>query len=296
MGLCSSTIETVETPTENPVSYQPYQPLSLTKAISNRFSDRVLNELLNTQGVDVNEESSDKFAIIRTHPDDIVRVTPLIKAMLMGQIDIVNRLLLRDDLDVNRKVHFGDLQGQTALHIAISYLIDEDFMGEMITLLLTKTEMNVKDAYGETPLFLAVKESNLVAIDLLLSQSGIDVNQATHKGCTPLIAACSENDVEVVKRLLSVKSVDIDINKAEDNSSCGGPSNTALMVASQNGHIEIVRLLLSNISEIDINKANNDGLTALVLAKQEGHVEIVALLKDESLCLFVQVKQSDHKI
>ena len=76
MGLCSSTIETVETPTENPVSYQPYQPLSLTKAISNRFSDRVLNELLNTQGVDVNEESSDKFAIIRTHPDDIVRVTP----------------------------------------------------------------------------------------------------------------------------------------------------------------------------------------------------------------------------
>ena len=253
MGLCSSTIETVETPTENPVSYQPYQPLSLTKAISNRFSDRVLNELLNTQGVDVNEESSDKFAIIRTHPDDIVRVTPLIKAMLMGQINIVNRLLLRDDLDVNRKVHFGDLQGQTALHIAISYLIDEDFMGEMLTLLLTKAEINVKDAYGETPLFLAVKESNLVAIDLLLSQSGIDVNQATHKGCTPLIAACSENDVEVVKRLLSVKSV-------------------------------------------DINKANNDGLTALVLAKQQGHVEIVALLKDESLCLSVQVKQSDHKI
>ena len=46
-----------------------------------------------------------------------------------------------------------------------------------------------------------------------------------------------------------------------------------LMLASQSGHVEIVRLLLEAGS--DRNLANSDGYTALMAACGNGHVEVV---------------------
>ena len=51
---------------------------------------------------------------------------------------------------------------------------------------------------------------------------------------------------------------------------------TALMLAAQDGHVEIVRLLLE--SGADKHLAMNDGRTALIVAPQRGHLEIVELL------------------
>ena len=57
--------------------------------------------------------------------------------------------------------------------------------------------------------------------------------------------------------------------------------HTALWMASKNGHLELVRLLLSK-SEIDINKAEDDGATALFIASDKGHLEVVRLLLSKS--------------
>ena len=54
-------------------------------------------------------------------------------------------------------------------------------------------------------------------------------------------------------------------------------------VASGEGQVEVVRLLLD--SAADINLAENDGITALSAASDHGHVEICRLLRaaaDES--------------
>jgi ankyrin repeat protein len=53
---------------------------------------------------------------------------------------------------------------------------------------------------------------------------------------------------------------------------------TALMEASRHGHVEIVKLLLAK-ENIEINQGDEyDGKTALIWASEEGHVEIVKLL------------------
>ena len=53
--------------------------------------------------------------------------------------------------------------------------------------------------------------------------------------------------------------------------------STALMIASQEGHVEVVRLLLA-CQAVDVNKADSNGFTALCIASYTGHVEVVRLL------------------
>jgi ankyrin repeat protein len=52
---------------------------------------------------------------------------------------------------------------------------------------------------------------------------------------------------------------------------------TALIMASQDGHDEIVKLLLSR-SDIAVNSRFNQGATALMLASQNGRDAVVKLL------------------
>lgn len=55
-----------------------------------------------------------------------------------------------------------------------------------------------------------------------------------------------------------------------------GDGWNALILASQNGHIETVRVLFDR--DVDVNSATTEGLTSLHMAAQEGHVEVVSFL------------------
>jgi serine/threonine-protein phosphatase 6 regulatory ankyrin repeat subunit B len=61
---------------------------------------------------------------------------------------------------------------------------------------------------------------------------------------------------------------------------------TALMLASGNGHLEVVKCLL--VEGVDINVQTNDGLTALMLASGNGHLEVVKCLLVEGVDINVQ--------
>ena len=67
-------------------------------------------------------------------------------------------------------------------------------------------------------------------------------------------------------------SSDIDVNQAETDDGC-----TPLFMACNNGHAPVVKLLLAS-SGIDVNQATTDGCTPLYQACQEGHHEIVQQL------------------
>jgi serine/threonine-protein phosphatase 6 regulatory ankyrin repeat subunit B len=51
---------------------------------------------------------------------------------------------------------------------------------------------------------------------------------------------------------------------------------TALMLASQNGHLEVIQALLA--AKADVNARQRDGSAALMLALQNNHPEVAKLL------------------
>ncbi|CAI8017368.1 Protein TANC2 [Geodia barretti] len=85
---------------------------------------------------------------------------------------------------------------------------------------------------------------------------------------TELHDAAERGDVEAVERLLST-SVNIN-SRTEDE------GDTALLVASLRGHVEVVRLLLKAGAAVFI--PDKDGLSPLYVASQEGHTEVVDVL------------------
>lgn len=64
---------------------------------------------------------------------------------------------------------------------------------------------------------------------------------------------------------------------------------TALMRASQEGHVEITNVLLK--ANTDVNRKNLEGMNALMLASQRGHHEIVELLIAHGAITDVQTAQ-----
>ena len=133
------------------------------------------------------------------------------------------------------------------------------------------------DPYGSLP---NAKKSSLALaaylgreeIMLLFLQRGFAwaINQLIGADLPPLIAAAYAGHERVVNLLLSWRA---------DARLRGPGDSTALFWASSRGHANIVRNLLTNTTaRDDINSPNLKGLTPLMVASQHGHTETVRIL------------------
>ena len=85
---------------------------------------------------------------------------------------------------------------------------------------------------------------------------------------TTLHNACRDGYLDRARQLLNA----IPVDEKDEN------GMTPLMVASANGHTQVVQLLLDNRAAID--EQNKNDKTALMLAKEYGHTEVVQLLEN----------------
>jgi ankyrin repeat protein len=83
-----------------------------------------------------------------------------------------------------------------------------------------------------------------------------------------LFLASDKGDYRKVKQLLKDG---VNVNAANDD------QMTALHLASKNGHVQVVQLLLAR-DELDVNAADNFQRTALYYASGKGYVQVVELL------------------
>jgi len=121
-----------------------------------------------------------------------------------------------------------------------------------------------------TALQAAILKNNINILKLLL-EKGANPDMQGIYNLTPLMTASSLQDKEeIVIELLKYTK---DINHKDDSGS------NALIYAVQNGHTDIVRLLLQKNANIDMQ--SNIRNTALILAAQNGHKDIVRLLLDK---------------
>ena len=84
-----------------------------------------------------------------------------------------------------------------------------------------------------------------------------------------LLEAATAGHIEAVKFLLQLETVNIDHTNEE--------GKTALMLACERGHEDIVHSLLS--AGANVNLQDNNGWTALMRASEHNHVSIINLMK-----------------
>ena len=195
---------------------------------------------------------------VNTGPNNFGRLTALQAASEGGHLEVVERLIIAG-ADINADP--AEDSGYTALQAASS----GGHLGVVERLLNAGANANASPAeyYGHTALQAASEGGHLGIVDRLL-KAGADAN-AGYTAPKPLGA---------VKRFILPQAIPYDAPRTVH---C---RQSALELASENGHVEVVeRLLLAgaNVSG-DRNQGHGDRETALELAFKGGHLEVVKRL------------------
>ena len=171
--------------------------------------------------------------------------------------------------------------------------------------------VNVKNATGDTPLFVAVHEQHLDIIQFLIDNGANVNNKNTKDGWTALHIACYLKDANIVKLLIQ--------NSANVKAKTLTGSTPLQSICESGSHnlisLEIINMLLDEIMDETedtpkedkyINKKTNSGLFPLYVACKNGDEGIVNLLlgrgadieeeiEDGTTTLMIAVKENQDK-
>ena len=85
------------------------------------------------------------------------------------------------------------------------------------------------------------------------------------------------NDVKFVDKIIKTLKLTLDDIRIQDNEGFN-----ALMIASENGHLDIVKYFIEQgLTLDDIRIQNNFGYNALILASKKGYLDVVKYLKEK---------------
>ena len=200
----------------------------------------------------------------------------LVAACNYGRVEIVELLLNSKGIDVNLESTSTD--GGTALYCAcnISATIGSAVAIQIVTLLLEVPAVDVnlvERACGRGPLFAAAWSGNAKLCELLLQHQPhiatkfIDDDEEEEEEDEEE----DEGEEDGGEPRPMRRAVACNVNKASYD------GETALMAATQRGHIDVVRCLVSR-EETDVNLSSVFGATALSIASRKNLPEIVSLI------------------
>ncbi|KAK6507850.1 hypothetical protein TWF481_006272 [Arthrobotrys musiformis] len=121
---------------------------------------------------------------------------------------------------------------------------------------------------GRTPLHQAAQRGDEGIVKLLL-EKGAKANPRDTEGVTPLFSASQKGAVQIVKLLVNRQDVDMDAATIKEK-------RTSLHQAAQNGHTEVVKILLEHKARRDLR--DEGGRSPLCIAAYSGHLDIVEML------------------
>ena len=144
-------------------------------------------------------------------------------------------------------------------------------------------------------LHIAARTGNDHVVELLLDENTFPpmstiLNACDSNGHTPLMTACQYGRGRVVKSLLRCPFIDVNATERRLR-------HTALYIASQNGHRDVVKLLLGHQCDppLDVHAVAIDGTTALHCASSSGHLAIVQMLVGAPIEPPTDVNKPDNK-
>ncbi|KAJ8797606.1 hypothetical protein J1605_017338 [Eschrichtius robustus] len=114
----------------------------------------------------------------------------------------------------------------------------------------------------------AAAEAGHVDICHMLIQAGANIDTCSEDQRTPLMEAAENNHLDAVKYLIKAGAL-VDPKDAE--------GSTCLHLAAKKGHYDVVQYLLSN-GQMDVNCQDDGGWTPMIWATEYKHVDLVKLL------------------
>ncbi|XP_046902418.1 ankyrin repeat domain-containing protein 50 [Hypomesus transpacificus] len=186
--------------------------------------------------------------------------TPLILAAQEGHCGTA-RLLLDRRSPIDHRAYDG--------HSALSAAALEGHAEVSELLMRRGTDTDVRDAEGRPLLYLLVLENRLDMAALLMEKGGVPLESRDAEGRSALHAASWQGDVDAVGLLL---------RRGADPNAQDTEGRTPLHSVAWRGHAEVGRLLLETRgTDVDL-ACRRQAATALSIAAQEGHANIVAML------------------
>ncbi|XP_024142769.1 ankyrin repeat domain-containing protein 50 [Oryzias melastigma] len=205
---------------------------------------------------------TEQGSMARVGEMDIEGRTPLILAAQEGHWSTV-KLLLDRRSPIDHRAYDG--------HSALSAAFLEGHTDVAELLMKRGADTDVRDAEGRPLLYLLVLEGRLDMASLLIEKGGVPLESKDSEGRTALHVASWRGSVEMVDLLLKHGA------KPNAQDSEGRPP---LHSVAWTGHAKVGRRLLET-SGIDVNLACHQGATALSIAAQEGHANVVKMLLEK---------------
>jgi len=173
------------------------------------------------------------------------------------QLDVV-KFLVKSGANINQQSN----SGQTPVYRAV----DKKLIAMVKFLVDQNADLSLATNAGKTPLHLAVgRHEQLVSI---LCDGGSPIEASDIGGFTPFLTACAEGNSQIVQTL---------IKKGANVMAYAWNFNNGLHLAAAKGHTDLVTWLFSH-TPLNINTCNCYGSTALHLAALGGHTAVVKLL------------------
>ncbi|KAF5670930.1 ankyrin protein [Fusarium denticulatum] len=199
-------------------------------------------------------------------------ITPLHVAAAHG-LPSLARILLEDNSlsKATWQVSKAKVGSRTPLHMAI-----ENGQNSVIELLLELDLIDSTDERGRTPLHLAIECANEEAVAKLIS-AGANVNHCETDGRTPLFIAIENNWDGLATQLAEMASHHTAMPDGR------GP----LHLAAQTGSTTWLKCLMLAFTPRAINQTDSRGWSPLLYAVDRGHLDVVKLLLSNSNCIEV---------
>ena len=159
-------------------------------------------------------------------------------------------------------------------------------------------DLNTRDYLEWTAVHWACTRGHTKVVELLLNHSSgeeIDFNARNNLGDTAFILACQKGHIDVVRLLLdnsAIKNIDLNIR---DNNGWNGFMWSCRTRISRKA-VELVGLFLNHpeMKNIDLTIGSHTGFTALMIASQNVHDQVVSLLLDYSESKDIGLNIRDH--
>uniref|UniRef100_A0A915JTH2 Ankyrin repeat protein n=1 Tax=Romanomermis culicivorax TaxID=13658 RepID=A0A915JTH2_ROMCU len=191
---------------------------------------------------------------------------PLLAAAVRGATESFKILL-----NAGSNLCQRDITGRNVLHHLVTYAnfdADTPAILKKITGSCGIELLNQKDIFGCTPLHTATKQGSIKFTEVFVGM-GAALNSKDLEYQSPLHFAARNGRLKTVLHLLAISSGQSIINESDSN------GKTAVMLACENGHPEVVKLLLQRGAMI-----NRDftGRSVVHLAAMNGHLDALTEL------------------